>query len=184
LVYIEKTIKTVELKMVRHDISIKDFDTKIFHAWDKKWFLLTSGDFTKNDYNSMTVAWGSFGVMWNKPFAQVVVRPTRYTYEFMEKYDSFTLTAFPADYKKALQLLGSKSGRDGDKIAESGLTPIASQKIAAPVFEEAHLILECQKIYWQDFDPSNFIDPGIEKNYPKKDYHRIYFGEIVTILQG
>ena len=168
--------------MTRREISIMDFNTDIFTAWDKKWFLLTSGDFSQNDFNTMTVAWGSFGIMWNKPFVQVVVRPTRFTLNFMEKYDSFTLTAFAPEYKKALKLLGTKSGRDGDKISESGLTPIASQKIAAPAFEEATLILECQKIYWQDFDPANFIDPGIDKNYPKKDYHRIYFGEIVTIL--
>ncbi len=169
--------------MNRHKIAISDFNTDIFKAWDKDWFLLTSGDFSQNDYNCMTVAWGSFGVMWNKPFAQVVVRPTRFTYEFMEKYESFTLTTFGHEYRKALQLLGSTSGRDGDKIAKSGLTPIASQKIAAPAFEEATLIFECRKIYWQDFDHTHFLDDSIEKKYPQKDYHRIYFGEILTILQ-
>ncbi len=184
IIYIEKIIIILEFIMTRHDISIKQFNTDIFKAWDKTWFLLTSGDFAKNDYNSMTVAWGSLGIMWNKPFAQVVVRPTRFTYEFMEKYDSFTLTAFPPDYKAALQLLGTKSGRDGDKIAESGLTPMASRNIAAPAFEEANLILECKKIYWQDFDNSHFLDAGIEKKYPQHDYHRVYFGEVVTILQG
>jgi len=164
-------------------IPIKDFNTNIFASWDKQWFLLTAGDFAKNDFNTMTVAWGSFGTMWNKPFAQVVVRPTRYTLSFMEKYDTFTLTAFDRTFRNALQLLGSKSGRDGDKISESGLTPIASQRIAAPAFKEANLILECRKIYWQDFNPKHFIDRSIEKNYPRKDYHRIYFGEVLTILE-
>jgi flavin reductase (DIM6/NTAB) family NADH-FMN oxidoreductase RutF len=120
--------------------------------------------------------------MWTKPFAQVVVRPSRYTYQFMEQYDTFTLCAFPQDYRDALQLLGSRSGRDGDKIAKSGLTPIASSQVAAPGFAEAELIVECQKMYWQDMIPTHFLKPEIKKNYPDKDYHRIYFGEIVAIL--
>jgi flavin reductase (DIM6/NTAB) family NADH-FMN oxidoreductase RutF len=90
----------------------------------------------------MTVAWGSMGVMWGKPFAQVVVRPVRYTFEFMEQYDSFTLCAFPAEYRQTLLMLGTKSGRDGDKIAESGLTPVVSANVAAPGFAEAELIVE------------------------------------------
>jgi len=147
--------------------------------WAKQWFLLTSGDFESGEFNTMTVAWGSLGVMWNKPFAQVVVRPTRHTYGFMEKHDHFTLSTFPAQYRKALLLLGTKSGRDGDKISESGLTPMASRKVASPCFAEAELVLECRKLYWQDMEPGNFLDPGIEKNYPDKDYHRIYFGEIL-----
>ena len=104
--------------------------------------------------------------------------------QFMEKYDSFTLTAFDQQYRKALKVLGSTSGRDGDKIGRAGLTPIASQRIAAPAFAEARLIVECKKIYWQDFDPDHFLESRIEKLYPKKDYHRIYFGEILTVLEG
>jgi flavin reductase (DIM6/NTAB) family NADH-FMN oxidoreductase RutF len=165
-------------------IAIKDFLVKPHDIWNNKWFLLTAGDFEKTDYNTMTVAWGSFGTMWHKPFAQVVVRPTRYTFEFMEKYDSFTLTAFPKEYKKALSFLGSRSGRDMDKIAESGLTPCKSSIVAAPSFEEAELVVECKKMYWQDFTPENFDDPSLDKNYPKKDYHRSYFGEIVTVLKS
>jgi flavin reductase (DIM6/NTAB) family NADH-FMN oxidoreductase RutF len=149
--------------------------------WSNKWLLLTSGDFEKNDYNAMTVGWGSLGVMWSKPFAQVVVRPTRYTHNFMEQYDTFTLCTFPVKYRKALELLGSKSGKYGDKIAESGLEPIASKKVAAPAFAEAELIIECQKIYWDDFKPDHFLDHRIHSNYPMKDYHRVYFGEILVI---
>lgn len=129
----------------------------------------------------MTVSWGSLGVMWNKPFAQVVVRPVRYTYQFMEVHPSFSLCAFSRIYRKALNLLGTLSGRDGDKIGASGLTPEAATQVAAPVFAQAELAIECRKIYWQDFDPAHFIDPGIDKNYPRKDYHRIYFGEIVAV---
>jgi flavin reductase (DIM6/NTAB) family NADH-FMN oxidoreductase RutF len=158
------------------------FLTQINELWLNKWFLLTSGDFDKNHYNTMTVAWGYFGIMWNKPMAVVVVRPTRFTYEYMEKYDTFNLTAFDKKFKKDLNLLGTKSGRDGDKISETGLTIVSSQIVSAPAFKEAELIIECKKAYWDDFKPQNFLNPVIEKSYPAKDYHRMYFGEILHIF--
>lgn len=162
-------------------IPSNDFIVRINDLWKNNWFLLTSGDFEKNHYNTMTVAWGYFGIMWNKPMAVVVVRPTRFTFEFMEMYTSFTLTTFDKKYKKDLNLLGTKSGRDGDKIAETNLTAIPSTKIDAPAFNEAELIVECKKMYWDDFKPENFLDQSIDKNYPLKDYHRMYFGEVVHI---
>lgn len=162
-------------------VAMNDFNANIFALWDTQWFLLTCGEFESDCFNTMTVSWGSFGIMWNKPFAQVVVRPTRYTHEFMERYDSFTLCTFSRHYRKALQLLGTESGRHGDKIARSGLTPVASQRVAAPSFAEARLALECKKMYWQDFNPAHFLDATIVANYPKKDYHRVYFGEILHI---
>jgi flavin reductase (DIM6/NTAB) family NADH-FMN oxidoreductase RutF len=100
----------------------------------------------------------------------------------MEQYDTFTLSAFPEAFRQALQLLGTKSGRDGDKITEAGLTPIASTLVPAPGFAEANLIVECRKVYWQDMEPAQFLDPAIENHYAKKDYHRIYFGEVVALL--
>ncbi|MCK4464493.1 MAG: flavin reductase family protein [Bacteroidales bacterium] len=163
-------------------IPINEFVVKVNDLWLNQWFLLTSGDYKKKHYNTMTVAWGYFGAMWNKPTAVVVVRPTRYTFEFINKYETFTLCAFDTNYNDDLLLLGTKSGRDGDKIAETKLTIMSSQKVPAPSFREAELIIECKKIYWDDFKPENFLDHSIEKNYPKKDYHRFYFGEIVEIL--
>jgi flavin reductase (DIM6/NTAB) family NADH-FMN oxidoreductase RutF len=167
--------------MQRSPIDIDSFIIQAHSLWLKKWLILTCGDFNAGTFNAMTVGWGSFGIMWNKPFAQVVVRPTRYTYEFMEKYESFTLCAFPREYRKALQVIGSKSGRDGDKIAEAGLTPVASTKVASPGFAQAELIVELKKIYWSDLEPDHFLDATIENNYPQKDYHRVYFGEILAI---
>lgn len=149
--------------------------------WKNQWFLLASGDFKAGAYNAMTVAWGSMGYMWQKPFVQVVVRPTRYTYEFMEKYNTFTLNGFSKSYEQALLLMGSKSGRDCAKIQEAGLTPSLSNRVTAPSFQEAELVIECNKIYWDDFNSNQFIDSSIENHYPQKDYHRIYFGEVVVI---
>ena len=163
------------------NIAFEDFNPKIFKLWDKEWLALTSGDFAEKKFNSMTVAWGSFGIMWNKPFAMVVVRPTRHTFSFINKYDSFSLCAFPENYHEALNILGSKSGRDLDKIKAAGLTPAAMEQIAAPGFLEADLVLQCKRMYWEDLNPERFLDPAIEKNYPKKDYHRMVFGEILSI---
>lgn len=165
----------------REPIPVHDFCIKPVHLWGKQWLLLTCGDFTSGDFNAMTVGWGSVGRMWNKPFAQVVVRPNRHTFGFMERFDTFTLCAFPEAYRAALDLLGTKSGRDGDKLSETNLTPIASKLVASPGYAEAELILECKKIYWQDMDNSHFLASDIEERYPGKHYHRIFYGEIVSV---
>ncbi len=167
--------------MTLQPISCPQLSVKIHDLFDNQWFVLTCGDFEKKDFNGMTISWGSLGVMWNKPFAQVVVRPTRYTHAFMEKYPTFTLSAFSEAYRSALNIMGSRSGRDCNKIAEAELTPIQSSVVSAPCYAEAELVIECRKIFFDDFDPSHFIDPGIQKNYPQKDYHRIYFGEVLAI---
>jgi len=166
---------------MRQTVPVYDFQTRVFHLWDKQWFLLTAGDFEAGRFNTMTVSWGAMGGLWGRPFVQVVVRPTRHTYGFMERYDTFTLCAFPEDYRDALNLLGTKSGRDGDKIAASGLTPVASTRVSAPSFAEAGLVIECRKIYWADLEPDHFLSSDIGSHYPIKDYHRVYYGEIVAV---
>ena len=123
--------------MTLKPIPVKQFLNRPFGMWEPGWFLLTCGDFSSKHFNSMTISWGSTGIMWGRPFIMVVVRPQRYTYQFMEKYPSFTICAFPEQYRRALDLLGTKSGRDTDKVAESGLTPCASEKVASPCFVEA-----------------------------------------------
>ncbi len=166
--------------MQRKNIPIQDFTCSPLDIWDRGWFLLSSGDFAAGDYNSMTVSYGSFGTMWNKPFVMVVVRPQRYTWQFLEKFDSFTLCAFPSECRKSLEVLGTKSGRQIDKIHPAGLTPIASGIVASPAYEEAHLIVECRKIYFNDFDPRHFLADYIAPGY-NNDYHRMYFGEILAV---
>jgi len=168
--------------MAHKSISFDQLLVRSHDLWANQWMLLTSGDFLDGSYNCMTIAWGSLGNMWNRPFAQVVVRPNRFTYEFLEKYDTFTLCAFPPEYRRSLEAIGSVSGRSQDKISEVGLTPIAASVVAAPAYSEAELILECQKIYWDDIDPSHFIDSGLHSHYPNKNYHRVYYGEVIAII--
>jgi len=129
----------------------------------------------------MTVSWGATGILWNKPFVQVVVRPTRHTFRFTEEYPTFTLSAFGEEQRPALNLLGVKSGREGDKIAASGLTPTASTRVAAPGFAEAELVIECVKMYYDDLKPDHFLAGHIAPHY-NGDYHRVYYGEIKAIL--
>ncbi|MCX8012887.1 MAG: flavin reductase [Rectinema sp.] len=166
--------------MMRHEVPREDFHFDPAMLRDR-WMVLCAGDYSAGRFNAMTISWGSCGQIWNKLFFQVFVRPTRYTYEFMEHYDTFTLSVFEPSYKKALTILGSESGRDSDKIAHAELTPEASWVVAAPSFREAQIVFECRKMYWHDIDPAQFLDAAIEENYPKKDYHRAYFGEIVHI---
>ena len=167
--------------MTRNIISAEELNTNAHKIWDKDWPLLTSGSFKENQFNCMTVGWGSIGTIWNKPFVQVFVRHHRYTFKFMELYDSFTISVLGNEYKKALNLLGTKSGRDMNKISAAGLTPIPSQTISSPGFEEAELIIECKKMYWDDLKPENFLQDKIHNMYAAKDYHRVYFGEILAI---
>ena len=161
-----------------HEIDVTKLSVNIVDLWMNKWLVLTAG--TLDDCNMMTVAWGSIGCMWAKPFVQVVVRPQRHTRKYMEQSDSFTLCAFPEKYRKDLQTLGTLSGKNGDKLSKTKLTLKPSKRVASPSYNEANLILECRKIYYQDMDPRGFVDKTIQDNYAAKDYHRIYFGEILA----
>lgn len=153
----------------------------MFGTWGSQWLLLATGEYPGGEQNAMTVAWGSFGFMWDKPLAMVVVRPTRHTYRLIERYDGFTLSAFAEEHREKLSYCGSHSGRNADKVKACGLTPITSREVKAPGFEEAELILECRKIYFDDFSPANFLADFIPSKYPARDYHRMYFGQVLAV---
>ena len=155
-----------------------DITDNTFSLIGKDWMLITAG--TPGSYNTMTASWGGVGVLWNRNVCFIFVRPTRYTYEFLEKNDPFSLSFFTDEWKKALSFCGSKSGRDVDKARETGLRPFAG-KNKTTGFEQARLVIECKKLYYHDFDPDRFLDPSIEENYSKNDYHRMYVGEILSV---
>ena len=167
----------MENKLKQVDIyQIKDNPFKLI-ADD--WFLVTAGSL--DSYNTMTASWGTIGELWHKKICICFVRPQRYTYKFMEASDSFTLSFFDEKYRDTLKFCGTKSGRDYDKAEKTGLTPI--EGISKSVyFNEARLVLECRKLYFDDLKPENFIDPDIQKEYPQNDYHRFYIGEIINCL--
>lgn len=145
----------------------------------KEKLLLSAG--SPGNFNTMTASWGTMGVLWNKKVFSAVIRPQRHTYRFFEENDYFTATVLVPGMEEAYRICGTKSGRDCDKIALSGLTPYFEER--AVTFEEARIAVVCRKIYVQDLDPSGFLDEEIEKHYPLKDYHRLYCGEIVDILE-
>jgi flavin reductase (DIM6/NTAB) family NADH-FMN oxidoreductase RutF len=149
-----------------------------FKLIGKDWMLITAG--TRDSFNTMTASWGGMGVLWDKKVCFSVVRPTRYTYKFLEKNNTYTLSFFSSRFRKALMVCGTKSGKDTDKIRESGLTPVFDGD--AVFFRQARLVFECRKLYFQDIIPANFGDPNLERFYPEKDYHRMYVGEIIRCL--
>ena len=151
------------------------------HLIGQEWMLITAG--TKQHFNTMTASWGSLGELWFKPVCFCFVRPQRYTYEFMEKTDAFTLSFFEEQYKPQLNFCGSRSGRETDKVDECGFT-VREAENGSVFFEEARLVLECRKIYFQDLNPSHFLDDSIMKNYPQKDFHRMYIGAISRVLMA
>ena len=161
-------------------IDPKSLDQNVFSLIGDQWMLLTAG--TGEKCNTMTASWGGLGVLWGKPVATVYIRPQRYTLEFVEREEKFTMAFFGEEYRKALALCGSKSGRDIDKVKECGFT--VEMADGAPYFAQADLVLVCRKAYWQDMDPTHFLDGEIDgKWYPEKDYHRIFIGEIETVLK-
>jgi len=164
----------------RQPIAIMDFAIPAFGLWDQRWLLLTAGENRPGAFNAMTVSWGSLGYMWNKPLAVVVVRPQRYTYEFMERGTTFSLCVFPPQYREALNLLGTKSGRNSSKMADCGLTPIPLTQIPTPGFAQADLIIECRKTYFDDLEPTHFLADYIPAMY-RNDFHRVYFGEVLAV---
>ena len=155
-----------------------NFETDIFTQFDKKWALLTAGN--KDKFNTMTISWGGLGTIWNKPVATVYVRTSRYTYEFMEDNDYFTISFYPEDYKKVLGVLGSKSGRDMDKMKDSGLSAKAVNN--SMTFEEAEITLVCKKLFKQELEVSNMPKDIADSLYNQDAPHVMFIGEVVDII--
>lgn len=150
-----------------------------FHLIASDWMLVTAGDEKK--CNTMTASWGGVGIMWSKPTATAYIRDSRYTKEFVDNAEYFTLSFFGEEYRKALNLCGTVSGRDCDKIKEAGLTPYYIDGTTA--FEEANMIFVCKKVYHQYMGPENFDQKSnIDKWYSDGDFHTMYLGEIMKVL--
>ncbi len=146
----------------------------------KEWLLVSVGD--KDNFNTMTASWGSLGFFFNMNVVTIVIRPERYTFQFLESQSHFTITILKPGYREAQTLLGKLSGRNCDKIAQSGLTPIFTEA-GNPTFEQAHIVLECRKIYGQDMSKDSFVDQLIYDKWYDEGHgnlHKIYMGEIVN----
>ena len=156
-----------------------EFNTDIFSQFNDKWALLSAGP--KDKHNTMTISWGGMGTLWFKPVVTVYVKPCRYTYEFMNENEFFTVSFYPEKYRDALTLMGSKSGRDIDKDAAAGLT--VRDLGDAITYEEAEVTLLCKKLYYQDMDPKNMPAEVVQANYTEDKPHRLFIGEVVDLIK-
>ena len=155
----------------------------IFEIFDKQWALVTAG--TPESFNTMTISWGGLGTLWNMPAATVYVRPSRYTHEFMDRERFFTVSFFGEEHRRALGLLGSKSGRDGDKLALTRLTARAAGDGVG--YAQAALTLVCKKIYSEQLKKDRIPAEAVTTFYSGDDGiepHYMYIGEVVYMERG
>lgn len=154
------------------------FDTEIFSQFDKKWALVTAG--TREKFNAMTISWGGLGTLWGKPVASVYVRTSRYTHDFLDDNDYFTVSFYPEECRRILSVFGSQSGRDIDKMHFAGLTPVEAGP--SVTFKEAEATLLCRKLCRQPLELSNLPEEVIKAYYQGDAPHDLYLGEVVEIL--
>ncbi|MBR6558362.1 MAG: flavin reductase family protein [Clostridia bacterium] len=147
----------------------------------REWMLVTATD-KNGGYNTMTASWGGLGVLWGKNVAFVFIRPQRYTREFADSSDTVTLSFFPEEYRSALSFCGSHSGRDFDKAAETGITPVLTDS-GAVTFEESRLVLEGRKLYRDALKEECFIDSEALSHYKAGDFHYVYVYEITEVYR-
>lgn len=161
-------------------LDLKRLDGNVFSMIGEQWMLITAG--TAERCNTMTASWGGLGILWGRPVATCYIRPQRYTREFVEREEYFTLSFFGEERRDTLKLCGSRSGREVDKVKECGFT-VETADGGAPYFGEAELVLVCRKLYRQEMTEECFLDRTVlEKNYPNNDLHTVYIGEIIEVL--
>ena len=161
------------------EIDIKELSINPFTSIGDDWTLITAG--SEGKFNTMTASWGNLGVTWGKPTIITYIRPQRYTREFLDNNETYTVSIFPNKYKNDLEYLGKVSGRDENKLSKTELTPYFTNGTTS--FEEASTIFICKKLYVGKIEEDNFLDKDIiSTSYPEKDYHYVYVSEIIKVL--
>ncbi|MDI9540226.1 MAG: flavin reductase family protein [Bacillota bacterium] len=150
-----------------------------FEKFYQHWALVTAGN--KDSFNTMTVAWGSMGTLWSRPIVTIYIKPCRYTYNFLNENDYFTVSFYDEKYKKEMSVLGTNSGRDTDKVAMTSLTPVEVNNSMS--FEEAECTIVLKKIYYQDMDIKQMPEAVIKRYYSEEAPHRMYIGEVIEIIE-
>ena len=185
------------------EILPSELNKTAFEMIGKDWMLITSGN--ENSLNTMTASWGGMGVMWNKNVVFAFIRPSRYTFDFVNKHDYFSCSFFDESYRKMLSYMGSHSGRNTDKIKDCNLTPVFSEiapcdtedkrpnnsKVdtkdglpsGVPFFEQANTVVICKKLYAQPMNDKFFTDDKTKEKFCGEDFHHLYIGEIIKILK-
>lgn len=160
-------------------VPIEKLDMNPFEKIGKQWALVTAGD--EKQCNTMTVSWGGVGVLWGKNVVYIFIRDSRYTKEFIDQGDTFSMAFLGEEYRRALSFCGAHSGRDTDKFAQAGLTPAFQNGIPYP--DEAEMVLLCRKLAAVPITEDAFFDAQIlPKWYGDGDMHTMYVGEILQVL--
>jgi flavin reductase (DIM6/NTAB) family NADH-FMN oxidoreductase RutF len=162
-------------------INPEEISDNVFKLLGTDWMLISAGNEEK--FNTMTASWGALGMLWNKPVAICFVRPQRYTFEFINKSETFSLSFFGEQYREALNICGTLSGRNVNKVEKAGLEPVFDSN-GSVYYKQASLVLCCKKLYSDFIKPSEILDPHIHSLYPKNDYHKLYIGEITDCLKS
>ena len=164
--------------MIYKTIEPKEIKDNLIRCFADEWALVTAGNLT--GYNTMTVSWGFAGEMWGEDAIAVVIRPQRYTMEFIDNNDYFTVS-FYGERKDIHKICGGTTGREVDKVKEAGLTPVVNEKYV--YFKEARMVLIVKKQYVQQMKSESFIDDSVKtKWYPNSDYHNMIIGKIEKVL--
>lgn len=165
-----------------HKIAPEELSDNAFRLIGKDWFLITARNPESGKVNTMTASWGCVGILWNKPVAVCFIRPQRHTLGFVNASDRLSLSVLPEQYRDALRFCGTKSGKDFDKFAETGLTPVFDEN-GTPYIGESRLVLLCKKLYVGEILEDGFLDPALLANYKEKDYHTVFVCEIESVLE-
>lgn len=166
------------------NIQFNEYAVEMYSQLRKGVFLTTK---VGEKVNTMTIAWGGLGIVWNKNVFVIHVRYSRETYNMLEKANEFTISVpLENDLRKELAFCGSTSGRDSNKISESNLTLIEARKLNTPVIGDCELHYECSIIYKQAMEPGNILGSVKDRYYKDNNYHVTYYGEIVDtyLLKG
>ena len=165
--------------MQKEDVHFTKYLAQTINVLSHEGALLVSAD-KSGRANVMTIGWGTFGWIWSKPILVVLVRPSRYTFEYMEQHGEFTVNIPSPALAETVAYCGRVSGRNFDKFAERGLTAARGRRVSVPVIKECAVHYECREVHKNDVLP-DLLAPEIDENaYGNGDYHRIYYGEILA----
>lgn len=150
----------------------------VFSRFNDRWALVCAGG--RAGFNAMAISWGGLGTLWSRPAATVYVKPIRYTWEFLQKNDYFTVIFLPDRLKKAVGVMGSHSGRDCDKVRLAGLTPVFLEN--GVTFAEAETTLVCRRMYTQNMTRDTMPADVIADHYTDEEPHTVFIGQVTEIL--
>lgn len=165
--------------MAKIDVDFREYFSQTVDALDGDGALLVAQG-ADGKANVMTIGWGTVGTIWGRPIFVALVRPSRYTYKFMEETGDFTVNVMPADLGDAVATIGEVSGRDHDKFAEQRLDLELGTAGKAPTIAQAMLVYECRTVQKTDVNADTFDQAVLSRFYAKGDFHRVYFGEILA----